>query len=362
MPSQMPRRCLPLAAAAALVTIACSNDTVTGTADDPATAYWSLGLDQHGITMAIVAPYDTLRLTATPRTVDGTAIAGLPPASFTTSNGTVVAVDSSGLLTAVELTPGTTIIATLTARGITHADTAIVAVTDDPAGLTVASLSLQPLPGDSAKYALGGTLLEPFRFLTPTVLDQNGDPMFGLPVHFTALDVTTATIDPFGGVITAARPGPARFTATLTAYGQQVTDTVQYTIGLPGYARIRYYGPYDVPPHQEGSFDPDSVRVGLGAVVEWWNFGLPEGKFMDMLFDNPAPLDSVPEGMACLAYATDCDGTGSIPTFGWPLDCPNICSGERFRARRFTQPGVYHYQSTIWGTQGVIVVVDESVP
>ncbi len=341
---------------------ACNSDTVTSTSDDAATAYWALELDHHGITLAIAAPYDTLRLTATPRTVDGTPIAGLPAVRFSTSNGLTVAVDSNGLLTAIDLTPGATIVASLTANGITHADTAIVAVTDDPAGLTVASFSLQPAPGDSAKYALAGTLLEPYRFLSPTVLDPNGDPLFGLPVHFTSLDVTTASIDPFGGVVAGVRPGPVRFVATMTAYGESFTDTLAYTIGLPGYARIFVLGPYDTQHSPVGSFSPDSVRMGVGAVVEWWNFGIPVGELMDMQFDNPGPLESVPEGTSCANYGVDCDGTGSIPSFGWPLDCNGDCSGEFFRARRFTQPGVYHYQSTIWGTHGVIVVVDESTP
>lgn len=361
MPIQRPCRLAPWLVAALAALAACRSDTVTGTADG-ATAYWALALDQHAITLALAAPYDTLQLTATPRTVAGTALDGLGPVHYSTSNGEAVAVDSAGRLTALDLTPGVTIIATLTARGITHADTATVAVTDDPAGLTVASFSLQPLPGDSAKYALGGTLLEPFRFLAPAVLDPNGDPLAGLPVYFTSLDPTTAAIDPFGGVITGVRLGTVRFAATLTAWGERFTDTVSYTIGRPGYARVRYYGPFDVPPHQVGSFDPDSVTIAVGGVVEWWNFGLPEGELMDMVFDNPAPLDSVPEGMACALYGADCDGTGDIPPYGPTLDDVFGTQGERFRARRFTQPGVYRYESTIWGTRGVVVVIDEAAP
>src|SRR5690242_15951235 len=47
----------------------CGSDRVdTQINPNPSTLYWALTLDQHAITLSTVSPYDTVRLTAIPRT------------------------------------------------------------------------------------------------------------------------------------------------------------------------------------------------------------------------------------------------------------------------------------------------------
>ena len=360
-------RLFPFATAASALMLGCGSDDVVSPVNDSATAFWQLRLDRSAVTMALASPYDTLQLVATPRTASGAPIDTLPAVTFSTTNVNTVQVDATGLLTAVGLTPGTMIVASLTADGVTHADTATVAVTPDPGGLLVTSFSIQPVPPDSARMALGGTLLQANRNLTPIVTDAGGNQVFDLPIRYATLDETTATIDRWGGAITGVRLGYVPLVATMTAYGRTFADTVRYRIDLPAYMKVYVHGPmYAYVKYQEGSFDPDSVTVGTGAVIEWEDAGRINGTQTDITFDagQALALDSVPEAYSCVTYAIDCDGTGSVPAYGPPLVDP---TGEgyfmtRSRARRFTQPGVYRYTNTLWGTHGVVVVVDETAP
>ncbi|MGH7514163.1 MAG: Ig-like domain-containing protein, partial [Gemmatimonadales bacterium] len=135
-----------------------------------ASAYWALALDHQAITLSTAASYETIQLTATPRTVTGDPIGGLGAVTFTSSNAEAVQVDANGLVTALAPTFGVIVIAKLKANGITHADTATVVVTEGPPP-TLASFSIHPVAPDSAKFALNGSLTEQFRNLIPTALD-----------------------------------------------------------------------------------------------------------------------------------------------------------------------------------------------
>jgi hypothetical protein len=356
-------RLFPLATAALVFTLGCGSDDVVSPVNTSAAAFWELRLERSAVTMALASPYDTLQLVATPRTASGVPIDNLPAVTFSTTNVNTVQVDATGLLTAVGLTPGTQIIASLTADGVTHADTATVAVTPDPGALLVTSFSIQPVPPDSARMALGGTVLETNRTLTPIVLDASGNPVFDLPIRYATLDETTAIIDRWGGAVTGISLGYVPMVATITAYGRTFADTVQYRIGLPAYTQVHIHGPlYAYVRYEVGSFDPDSVTVGTGAVIEWVDAGRLPGTMSDITFDpvQAEALDSVPESTSCSYNPIDCGATGNVPPFG-PVD------GEDYfltysRARRFTQPGVYRYTNTLSGTHGVVVVVDETAP
>jgi hypothetical protein len=358
---------VPFASVAAALILGCGSDDVVSPVNQSATVFWALRLERSAVTMALAPTYDTVQLVATPRTPAGAPIDNLPVVTFTTTNVNTVQVDATGLLTAVGLTPGTQIVASLTADGVTHADTATVAVTADPGPLLITSFSIQPVPPDSARMALGGTLFQSNRTLTPLLMDAGGNQVFDLPIRYTTLDETTATIDRWGGAVTGVSLGYVPLVATMTAYGRSFADTVQYRIGLPAYTKVHVHGPlYAYIRYQVGSFDPDSVTVGTGAIIEWEDAGRLPGTLSDITFDpvQAQALDSVPEQFSCVNYQTDCDGTGSVDPFGPAVSDP---TGELFwqnfsRARRFTQPGVYRYINTLSGTHGVVVVRDETAP
>jgi len=340
---------------AILLVPGCRGDSVvepTGSND----VFWSLTLDHRALTLALGSPWETQQLTATPRNSSGEAIEGLPAPTFSTTNVNTVQVTQAGLLTASGLTASTLVVASLTTGGVTHADTATVAVTPDPAGLVLSTLSIDPVAPDSAKFALGGTILEPIRTLTPTLLDQNGAPLLGLPVRFTSLDRRVANIDPWSGTISGLSIGSVSFVATATAYGVTLADTLPYTIGYPGNVELEISYPRFG--FKMGSFRPDEVTIGVGGVIAWRNS--TGGVFVDITFDDPTNVGAVPEYEAC-AIGAPCDA-GNVPAFGYSEVIVDFDDFYRnwTRARRFNAPGVYHYRSTLMGTEGTIIVVDES--
>jgi hypothetical protein len=351
-----------------VILAACRADEVVSPINPNVQQYWALQLDRSAITLALAADYDTLHLQARPVTPSGVPIEGLPAPTFRSTNVNTVIVDATGQITALDLTAGTQIITSLTADGVTHTDTALVAVTAAPAPVT--SFSIHPVPPDSARFALRGTLLQSFHPLTPIVLDAGGIPLSGVPVRYQSLDRRTALVDSWAGTVQGLRLGYVDLAAATTVYGQTFTDTLSFRIGYPGYVKVKVYGPfYGFVPYQPGTFVPDSVVIGTGGVVEWENTGMLEGTLMDMVFEPAAAatLDSVPEQYVCVNYSVDCGSTGNVAPFGPPINLPDGSNFEDYfrnlsRARRFTQPGVYRYRNTQWNTEGVIVVIDETAP
>ena len=63
------------AAAILAALLGCGSDSVAPTpTTDVSHFYWSLTLGQHAINLSTVAPYDTVRIAATPRKADGTPL------------------------------------------------------------------------------------------------------------------------------------------------------------------------------------------------------------------------------------------------------------------------------------------------
>ena len=97
MPSCLPRHAARRAALAlSLLLPACGSDDVVSPVDTSAESFWALRLDRRAVTLGIAAPYDTLRLVATPVSSSGEPIEGPKPATFTTTNINTVAVHADG--------------------------------------------------------------------------------------------------------------------------------------------------------------------------------------------------------------------------------------------------------------------------
>lgn len=68
-------RHLCAAAAALLLFNACAADLAAPVpTTDPSRLFWELGLNHHAVNLLANAPYDTVQLVATPRTVNGDAL------------------------------------------------------------------------------------------------------------------------------------------------------------------------------------------------------------------------------------------------------------------------------------------------
>lgn len=357
---QVTRHWRPVTAAAALLFFsACSSDLAAPVpATDPSQLYWALELNHHAVNLIADAPYDTVQLVATPRTVDGEALADLPAPTFRSTNIEVVQVSPDGLLQVIKSgSQPVTVIAELTAGGITHADTVLVSTAPNSSPSPLATFSIDPTPPATATAPMGGFprgLVSNNNFNLPLeAIDQEGDKLTKLTIRYASSDPTVATVDAYTGKVTPLRLGTVSFYASTYAYGVTSVDTVEYTITLPVHLQVNSH----IWTNKEGEpvtvFDAYNVRIAVGGRILWSN---PTGLPVDITFDDPSNVDRVDE--LCVVpwvnvSPTIC-GEGNVEPFA--LQEGQIAS---IASRRFNKPGTYTYH-TNFGATGTITVVDES--
>lgn len=338
-------RCV--AAALVLVVSSCAPDAAVApspSVNDPH-MYWALTLDHHAVTMSTVAPYDTIRLTATPRTFEGTALANLPAPTYTSLDLDRAVVSADGLVRVIKIGNRIPVVATLAVGNLRHADTAFINVTSLATPPVLATFSIHPTPPDSAKTAEPKTIVA-----RATTADSTE--ITGLAVYYKVSDPTTATIDRATGYLAKVRPGHVTVTATATAYGVTRTDTVTYVLGYPLLQTFNITARTNASGQTVNAFSPVRLELGPGGSVLFFNLtAIPT----DVTFDDPTNVAQNDDYCGFLAFLC---GSGNIDA--WAKD-PNDPSGlTAARTRRFPVPGTYTFHSTIFGTTGTIVVVDES--
>jgi plastocyanin len=347
--------------ALALLTAACTDDAVAPSAD-PNNGFWRLELNAEAVNLSLAAPWDTFRLVATPRTADGSVMNEAGTVSFISQDTLIVRVDADGLMHAVGFGFAFPVIARMSVGNLTHVDTVLVnsLPVDDPPVL--ASLSIQPIPPDSAKHATGTSYTERGQYVvTPVALDPIGDPIDGLLVRFASLDPRVATIDPLAGLVMGLVPGYVKFVATTTAYGITLADTLDFTIGQPlvdgvifgATSRGGFYGL----PQFRPVFTRDSIEVTVGTLVAWQN---PYNQATDVVFEDPTNVSGAEVFWLCQFYGVSCEG-GNIEPFSSDPASGDPTNGTR--ARIFNTLGTYRYHSTVYPeATGVVVVVPEVLP
>ncbi len=352
------------AAALMLGASGCSGDVAVAPppATDVGQLYWSLTLDHHAVTISTAAPYDTMKLVATPRNIDGEPLAGLPMATFISGDLERVQVSADGVVQAIAPGKEVKVVATLAEGNLVHADTVLVTVTNSENPPVLDSIGFQLGATDSAKVALPASKL-----LTVAAWDTGAVAIVGLPVHYVSSDPTTATIRLFAGraMVQPVRPGPVDIIATTTAYGITKADTLSFIIGQPLSGNIAIVQQLDASGVMRNVFAPDRILVGTGSDVTWYN---ETGIATDVTFDDPA--DIVAREFYCRPFYTDKEpalcADGNIEAFGMPAVIngvpDSLAAYHNKRARHFPVPGTYTFQSVSSGATGVIVVVDESKP
>ena len=284
--------------------LGCSSDTSAPAPVPSAQLYWALQLNQHAIVMALTAPYDTVQLTATPITGAGVPITGLGGTAFRLASTTdsTVTVSPTGLVTAHYVTQGDVVakvIASLrdNAQGVTHQDTAFIVVTATPAASGIATFSMQPAPGDSAKRSLndfdGGGLVVPLTIPWPaTVVDSAGDTLCSvnscsIPVYYHGSNPAVATVDARTGMLTKIDTGHVMLSAQTLVYGRPFRDSVDFRIGLMTDVFLFFR------PTQDGESGPfgQKIVLGVGAVMYFYNLGVYGP--IQITFDDPTLADSV---------------------------------------------------------------------
>ena len=342
------------ATALALLAAGCAPDAAVAPSpriNDP-NMYWALTLDHHAVTMSTVAPYDTIRLTATPRTTDGTPIDTLPAPTFTSLDLERAEVSADGLVHVTGVGNKIPVVATLVVANLRHADTAFINVTALAAPPVLDTFSIHPIPPDSAKTATA-------KLIEPRATTADGTPITGLSVYYTVSDPTTASIDRALGRLSRVRAGEVTVIASATAYGVTKADTVTYRIGNPIAGFINVAAQKDASGRTVNGFKPNHLLLGPGGTVEIVN---QTGVATDLTFDDPTNI--VADSSLCVPPYTDlaptlCAG-GNVEAFA--RDSSDQSGFTAVRVRRFPVPGTYHYHSTIFGTSGDIVVTDEISP
>jgi hypothetical protein len=282
------------------------------------------------VNLSTVSPYDTLQLTATPRAASGEALPLSGNVVYSSSDLAHVQVSSTGLVRAIAPGTGFKVIATLAAGNLTRADTVIVNVTSDAAPPVLASLSIHPQAGDSAKRAAL------YGYPWPAIAtDINGQPMPDLAIACETSDQTVVIVAPSCGFIGTLRPGRARLIASTTAFGVTKADTIDITVGLRLTTTVAL---------APGNVGLGTATIATGGTVTWLN---QTGGPADVTFDDPT---NVAEDPNCLC------GAGNVPPFG-NAD-PNDFAANQV-SRRFPVPGTYTYHSSAVAGSGTIVVQDD---
>jgi Bacterial Ig-like domain (group 2) len=297
--------------------VGCGSDLVAPKpAPDPSRLYWALTLDHRAVTLSTAAPYDTIQLTATPRSALGTALPESASVVFASTNPVYVQVSPTGLVRALSSGDGTVVTATVTAGGVTHADTAVINVTASAPPPVLGRFSIHPIPPDSAKR---GATLFPYPWPVDAA-DTNGNPIPDLATACTSSDPTVVRVLPQCGLIFAERPGHAVIIASATAYGVTKADTLDFTVGEWLIAAVFI---------SQGAGSLPDATIATGGNVFWIN---QTTQPIDITFDDST---HVPGG-----------------------NIVGLDPGS-FDLRAFPVPGRFTYHSAAAQASGAIVVVDE---
>lgn len=356
-----------------------ATDLIPPAHPDPDDLYWALDLDHHAVAIAMAAPYKRLQLTATPRNFLGEALVGLPAPRYQTTDVDRVAVTADGMLVAVAPTTApVAVIAQLTYGNLNHTATAMVSVVDIAVPPVLTSLSIQPVPPDSAKVAIRsqgpGTLLADT--LDARAVDSTGSfiPLYPrdnagvLPLYFRSSDPAVARVDRNTGEVVALHRGTTTMVATTNAFGVAGTDTLVYRTGWPVATLIHVVNDgTSGAPMSALHYD---ITIGTGGAVAW---GIPQTGalattdsadiiFADDQVANVLPIAPILDRLQSLGPLAsfylcrmDCTVGGNI-TFDGASPNP-----VRPIGRHFPTPGVYEYHGgrAAAGVHGRVVVVDE---
>lgn len=383
MPTLLPLLSLALPLVLALpFTLGCQGDRLSPPAFvAESELYWALTLDHHAVTLSMptTPPYDTLTVTATPRNMRGEPLTGLPAPTYVSADVEQVLVTAAGVVVAAQPTPRpVAIVATLTTNNLKHSDTLWVKVVDEAAPPVLASLSIQPISPDSAKWGalgakgaqgLSGTFgLKP---LVARAFDTGGAPIPDLLVDYRSSDPTTARID-FENKLIGVRPGRMTLYASATAFGVSKADTLPFRIGWPLVREIELSSTAPAVGSSANVFTPSEIKVGTGGLVFFTNLS-------DMVADVTFADGSLPTIAAGNTFSEFANPAMGQVGFSWQLLCvfiPTLECGTGGNAvipatfvpqvstassalRVFSAPGTYEYQSTTHGVSGRITVVDE---
>jgi|HubBroStandDraft_6_1064221.scaffolds.fasta_scaffold143330_2 hypothetical protein len=372
--------------------LGCSGDTTMGTQPISALkSYWALQLNQHAVNLALTAD-STAQLTAVPLNAAGTPLTGFGSVTYLASDSSV-SVSPTGLVKAhfTSTTGLTSVVASLQLQGVTLTDTAFIQVTQTPLSPALATFSIQPAQGDSAKRSVDfasatsgtGFGLFPSGFPWPvTAIDGAKDTVCngqGCPVlvNYQSSNPSVASIDRATGMVTTFDTGHVVFTATTLAYGVVLHDSVSFTVGYPLGMFLLIEGERVgnvqtvVFERFPNGFIDNYFVLGVGGVIDFID---ATPKPVDVVFDQQAGVDTA-SFTALNVYGAGIGpptGSGNIPAFGGTItgiqyningndtlsaDTQYFNPAADGAARRFTIPGTYRFHSSLFPSDTIAVII-----
>lgn len=342
-----------LAAAAVGATFGCSGDT-TGAAPEisPSQTYFALILNQHAVNMSLVAPSNTIQLTATPVNAYGAPLPDSGRVTFRSTDSSVT-VTSSGLVKSYFVTPlgGTVVIATVQLNNITFADTAYIRVTETPLSPELATFSIHPPPGDSAiarlglQYAVNVTATDVAGQTVPFNPQTGSDNIYWLKVS----NPSIGHIE-FAPFLTVLDTGDVTLYATTWMYGKAFQDSLTLRVGW-SLNKIVFVD----------TSKSTTVFLAVNGVVNWV-LSIPDS--VDIVFDDSTAVDSaltlfgqytgrgnvyIPPALPLIIVdtTTNTEVINGVPTEVLQIDT-TYQPTFKIEARSFPKVGTYHYHSRMY--------------
>ncbi len=325
---------------------ACSDNVVNPVLND-GTAIWRIMIDHRSV---VLARGQTLKLTATPRGVNGVAIPSNGTVRWSSSDLTSVTVDSTGIISANAIGGPVSVIVVLTdlEKNITVRDTSLVMVTETVQPISSFGFVL-PSPGDQETGA-GSPINLPVQTISGTTA-------LTLPFRFTITPRNRAVMYPAPTGLSGASVDTGTFSVSLYtyAYGTEYRDSVTFVVGpttLAGFLIMdgataqsmlsTQPGIVPMPSGLGGNywFRPLNVTVKVGGMVRWGNYSGASGVF------PPPTLPPVTVNFDRLTGIVPAENVSACQFF---LGCAPM--------RQFTQVGVYHWSSPDSKQFGTITVV-----
>lgn len=315
--------------------------------------FWDVLVNHRAVTMATVAPFDTITLTATPRNYLGHKIVIEGTVSYW-SGDKALKVDSTGMVKALGVVTTAWVFASYSYGGMTHTDSVLFKVTAGAPSIEAGLLSLELAPGDSAKHAVGvpdgifGTTPSDKRPAVSLISTLNTK-MTGFPIRYSTSDSTIMRVNQTTGAMRGLRPDSrAYLRAEATVYGKELKDSIEYYIGYPLMYHIGTSWKAPVGTGQfAGNWAPAfDIIVGTGAVVVWHAEGAL--KSFNVKFDRTEGIGA--SELHCILFQ-DCT-FGDIPLIPQQEELiditvspPEINLVSGVRARQFNQSGDFQFHS-----------------
>lgn len=338
-----------------LVTLSCSDSSRAAFLLEPEQRLHSLDVNFPAVNLALVAPYDTVTLTAVARNALGMELPDTIPVTFST-NTTQIAVTPNGFVRAVSQTSssGVTITAAVTYHGVTVTANTQVVVTK----------VAQPPIMHSFSFGLPDTIeigpVEPFGKFSafmPVAKTNGGEAISRVIYAYQSSDksVVVAGTDPYARDVWSAQ------TSEFQLMPMQKTD--EFAVIR---AKARVYGvtmtdSFVVNVHKEHNLvgiilydtmttTPRDVELHHGGDVYWINTS-PVNE-LGIVFDQPDEAKSPNTGTLISLLTGWSPDSGNIAPFirdtiVSPGDTlPIIPHRSMVRGRSFPNPGRYRWQTT----------------